>query len=161
MCSTSPPKPLFFMFPFRSLWPLGLSFFLSFSKLLLEDMLYNAVLVLAVQQRELAVIYTYPLFSEGMYFLPIKSHGALDRVPCAIRRFSLASVLCIGGYICPSKSPNSCHLLFFLPPLGVHTFVLYVCASISALQTGSFAPQCYLQYPGPGSNLNVHQQRNG
>ena len=27
-----------------------------------------------------------------------------------------------------------------LPPLGVHTFVLYICVSISALQTGSSVP---------------------
>ena len=39
-------------------------------------------------------------------------------------------------YICQSQSPNSSHH-YPLSPLGVRTFVLYICVSISALQTGS------------------------
>ena len=38
-------------------------------------------------------------------------------------------------YACHSQSPNSLNPSF--PPLGVHTFALYVCVSIPALQTGS------------------------
>ena len=35
-----------------------------------------------------------------------------------------------------TTTPNPCRF----PPLGVHTFVLYFCVSISALQTGSSVP---------------------
>ena len=44
-------------------------------------------------------------------------------------------------YICQSQSPNSSHHHPPpLSPLGVHTFVLYICVSIPALQTGSSVP---------------------
>ena len=43
-------------------------------------------------------------------------------------------------YICQSQSPNSSHLPPLLFPLGVHTFVLYICVSISAMQIGSSVP---------------------
>ena len=48
-------------------------------------------------------------------------------------RLSLSSVV----YMCQFQSPISSHSHF---PLGVHTFVLYDCVSISALQIGSSAP---------------------
>ena len=41
-------------------------------------------------------------------------------------------------YMCQSQSPNSSHPTPF--PLGIHTFVLYVCVSISALQIRSSIP---------------------
>ena len=47
------------------------------------------------------------------------------------------SILYILVYICQSQSPNSSHPCPPRSPLGVHTFVLYICVSISALQTGS------------------------
>ena len=46
-------------------------------------------------------------------------------------------------YTCQSQSPNSSHHHHHhgprpcFPPRGVHTFVLYICVSISALQTSS------------------------
>ena len=46
-------------------------------------------------------------------------------------------------YICQSQSPNSSHLPF---PLGVHTFVLYICDSISALQISSSVSFFYIPH---------------
>ena len=55
------------------------------------------------------------------------------------------SILYILVYICQSQSPNSSHHHHppsppLLSPLGVHTFVFYICVSISALQTSSSVP---------------------
>ena len=50
-------------------------------------------------------------------------------------------------YICQSQSPNSSHHHHSrppLPPLGIHTFVLYVCVSISALQKKWFICTIFL-----------------
>ena len=47
------------------------------------------------------------------------------------------SILYILVYIRQSQSPNSTHPP---SPLGVHMFVLYICVSISALQTSSSVP---------------------
>ena len=41
----------------------------------------------------------------------------------------------IAQFITPPPPPRRC-----FPPLGVHTFVLYICVSISALHTGSSVP---------------------
>ena len=41
-------------------------------------------------------------------------------------------------YMCQFQSPNSSHPTYL--PFGVHTFVLYVCVSISALQIRSSIP---------------------
>ena len=54
------------------------------------------------------------------------------------------SILYILVYTCQSESPSSSHHPL-LSPLGVHTFVLYICVSISALQTGSSVP--FFQIP--------------
>ena len=43
----------------------------------------------------------------------------------------------ISQFITPPPPP---HPPTLLPPLGVHTFVLYICVSIYALQTGSSVP---------------------
>ena len=51
------------------------------------------------------------------------------------------SVLYILVYICQSNLPvHPTTTPTPLSPLGVHTFVLYICFSISALQTGSSVP---------------------
>ena len=54
------------------------------------------------------------------------------------------SILYILVYICQSQSPSSSHHHHSPSPaafpLGVHTFVLYICVSISALQTTSSVP---------------------
>ena len=50
------------------------------------------------------------------------------------QRLRKAAVLYTVVYICQSQSPV--HLIP-LPPLGIHTFILYVCVSISALQISS------------------------
>ena len=54
-----------------------------------------------------------------------------------------SSILYTTVYTCQSQSPNSAHHHPHPPrfsPLGVHTFVLYICVSTSALQTGSSVP---------------------
>ena len=57
-------------------------------------------------------------------------------------RFYYLSILYILVYICQSQSPNSSHHHHPSPtsPFGVHTFVLYICVSVSALQTSSSVP---------------------
>ena len=61
----------------------------------------------------------------------------------------LLSILYILMYICQSQSPNSSHHNHCPPPqlspFCVHTFVLYICVSISALQTCSSVP--FFQIP--------------
>ena len=56
-------------------------------------------------------------------------------------------ILYTSVYTCQSQSPNSSHHHQRPPlsPLGVHTFVLYICVSIFALQTGSSVP--FFQVP--------------
>ena len=70
------------------------------------------------------------------------------RLPPCIRQSSLCFTVCSQQlsvlyivsitYMCQSQSPNSSLPTPF--PLGIHTFVLYVCVSISALQIRSSIP---------------------
>ena len=66
----------------------------------------------------------YPIF----FGCPSHSdhHKALSRVPCAIQYVLLSFLFYTYSivYICQSQSPNSSYPPF---PLGIHTFVLYVC----------------------------------
>ena len=64
------------------------------------------------------------------------------------------SILYIFVYTCQSQSPSSSHhhhpsLLLY--PLGVHTFVLYICVSISALLISSSVP--FFQVPHTCVNI--------
>ena len=84
-------------------------------------------------------------------------HRALHRFPYAIQSvlisYFIHNSVCVCIYIhiymytyiyiCQFQSPNSSHPVFF--PLKVHTFVLCVSVSISALPIGSFVP--FLQIP--------------
>ena len=89
-----------------------------------------------VHQNESGYVYINPLpcgFSSHS-----GHHGALNRVPSAIQYvlisylfYTLVSIVFMGQ----SQSPNSPHSL-----VGIHTFVLYICVSISALQIGSSIP---------------------
>ena len=66
-------------------------------------------------------VYTYPLF------FGFPSHLGHSQFPLVILYIV---VVCT----CQSRFPNPSH------PLGVHTFVLYICVSISALQRSSSLP---------------------
>ena len=89
-----------------------------------------------VHQNESGYVYINPLpcgFSSHS-----GHHGAPNRVPSAIQYvlisnlfYTLVSIVFMGQ----SQSPNSPHSL-----VGIHTFVLYICVSISALQIGSSIP---------------------
>ena len=74
-------------------------------------------------------------------FFGLSSHlghqRVLGRVPCAVQQFS--SVLFYTQQ-CTYVSPNLPIRLIPSSPRGIHTFVLYICVSISALQIGSPVP---------------------
>ena len=93
------------------------------------------LLVLAVHQRESAT------HSPSFFGFPPHSghHRWMRRVGCVYRRLSVASILYTAVYICQCQPPNS------QPPspLGIHTSVLHVCVSISALQINSSVPFFY------------------
>ena len=57
----------------------------------------------------------------------------------------------ISQFIPPPPPPS-------LSPLGVHTFVLYICVSISALQTGSSVPfsRFHICHSPPFSNTHLN-----
>ena len=76
-------------------------------------MFHNVVLVSTVQRSEIEFPVLYSRFSLVIYFIHI----------------SIYLLIPIFHFIPP-----------LLSPLGVHTFVLYICVSISALQTGSSVP---------------------
>ena len=107
-------------------------------------MLYNAVLVSAVQQSESDVeiyrdidicicicIYTYmPLFLD---FLPCKSPQSTE-FPELQSRFPL-TIFFIHSINCIFVSISIFHLLSsLLSPTGVHTFVFHACVFIPVLQ---------------------------
>ena len=79
-------------------------------------MFYNVVLVSTVQRSEVEFPVLYSRFLLVIYFIHISVYMS-------------------------TQSPNSSHPPRRpLSPLGVHMFVLYICVSISALQTGSSVP---------------------
>ena len=96
-------------------------------------LLYNVVLASTAQQNESAIhIQISPHFWTSLSF----------RLPQGIRQSSLCYTVCSHQlsilyivstvYMCQSQSPNSSYPTPFL--LGIHTFVLYIYVSISALQ---------------------------
>ena len=107
------------------------------------QLLYNVVLVSTVQQSESA-IHTH--ISQHFWIsLIFRSSHSIEEFPELHSRFSLLICLYIVSivYICQSKSPSTPQPAF--RHLDVHTFVLYVCVFISALQIRSFIP--FFQIP--------------
>ena len=87
-----------------------------------------------------------PLVTTSLFFFFFFNHFKMYVLFYFI--FYQLSVLYTSVYTCQSQSPNSSHPHHPHPrlsPLGVHTFVLYICVSISALQTGSLVP--FFQVP--------------
>ena len=97
--------------PFRLLLIFFLSFFLFF--FLLGYSCFTMLLVSTVQRSELEFPVLYSMFSLGICFIHISIYMSI---------------------------PISQFIPLPLSLLGVHMFVLYVCVSISALQTGSSVP---------------------
>ena len=65
--------------------------------------------------------------------------GAPSRAPCAVRCVLISiNSPCVSAPVSQFLPPSSF-------PLGVHTFILYFCVSISALQIRSFIP--FFQIP--------------
>ena len=86
-------------------------------------------------------VYIYPL---SLYFLPIEVTTVhWLELPVLYSTFSL--VICIIQSSVNMSSPISQFILFPLPPFGVHTFIIYICVYISALQIGSSVP--FFQIP--------------
>ena len=79
------------------------------------QLLYNLVLVSAVQQNESAT---------GIHISPLCHHRALSRVPCAVQQV-LIGYLFYTEYIWQSQSPNSSHPL--LSPWYPYICSLYLC----------------------------------
>ena len=107
--------------------------FLSFSKLIFVGIyfLYNIVLVSAVQQNVSAIhLHTQP--TPFWISFPFRSPCALSRVPWVIQQVLLSYLF----YMQYNSVGMSIPVFQFIAPfsLGIHTFVLYVSVSISALQ---------------------------
>ena len=120
--------------PLQLLQPIPLVFFIFLifikkSFFIGVQLLCNTVLVYTVQQSETAIrIHISPLFQISF---PFRSPQNIEqRSLCYTVGSHQLSVLYIVVYICQSQSPNSSQPFF---PLDIHTFVLYVCVSISAL----------------------------
>ena len=85
----------------------------------------------------LAFICVVVLLISAVHF-PLWHRRALGRVPVLCSRCSLVVSFTHSGEYVSIQSPNSSHSSF--PLLGVHTLVLFVCVSISALRIGSSVP---------------------
>ena len=78
-------------------------------------------------------MYAYiPLFGFPSHLGP---HRALSRVSCAVQQVLRSYLFYTWSCIC--VNPNLPIHPTFTSPLGIHTFVLYICVSISSLQIGS------------------------
>ena len=127
-----------------------LNFILLFFELIFigVQLLYN-VLVSTVQQNESSIrIHISPLF---WISFPFKSAQCIKQSSlCYTVCSHLLSILYIVSivYMCQSQSPNSSHPLILF---GIHTFVLYICVSISALQIKSSIP--FFQIPHISVNI--------
>ena len=100
------------------------------------QLLYNIVLFSAAQQSESAICLHIPLF----FGFPSRlgHHRALSKVPVLYSRFSLV-IYVIHNILFMSQQCVYVNLNLPLHPaptssLGVHTCVLYICVSSSALQ---------------------------
>ena len=105
----------------------------SFFKLIIIGaLIHKDVLVSIVQKKWSGYKYTYiPYFWSSFPFRSpqwIKYNSVRRRVSSHLSMLYIASKV----YMCKPQSTNSSYPLLF--PHGVHTFVLYVCVSISALQ---------------------------
>ena len=110
----------------------------SFFKLIFfgVQLIYNVVLVSAVQQRESVIhIHMSTLFQIIFQYRSLQSieQSSLCYTVDSYQLFILYIVVCI----CQSQSPNLCLPHF---PVGNHKFVFYTCDSISVLQISSFVP---------------------
>ena len=65
---------------------------------------------------------------------PPGHHSALTRAPCAIQQILISSLFYTQYQWCMCVDPNLTIPPIFSSPLGIHTFVLYICVSVSALQ---------------------------
>ena len=127
--------------------------FSLFKKFLLEyscfTMLCQFLLNSKVNQ---LYVYIYPLFFGFLSHLG--HHRALSRVPCAIQQVLISYLFIHSGVY------MSVPISQFIPPppspLGIHTFVLYICVSISVLhifQTFDFlSAQCFCGLISRGFN---------
>ena len=100
------------------------------------QLLYNVVLVSAIEQIESAIcVHISPLW--GISF-PLGSPYSTEQSSlCFAVDSHQPSIVCMVVCICQSQSLDSCYTISFF---GVHTFVLYICIPISALQMGSLVP---------------------
>ena len=107
------------------------------------QLLYNVVLVSALQQSKLVIrIHISTLFQISF---PFRSPQITEQSSlCYIVGSHQLSILqYIVVYMCQSQSPSSSHTPS--SPLGIHKFVLYICGSISALPIRSSLP--FFQIP--------------
>ena len=108
------------------------------------QLLYNVVLVSTAQQNESAIhIHRSSPFWVSLPFRTPQciKYSSLCYTVCShqLSILYIVSIVCM----CQSQYPNSSHPTPF--PLGIHTFVLYICVSISALQIKSSIP--FFQIP--------------
>ena len=106
------------------------------------QLLYNVVLVPTVQQNE-SCVHISPLFWISFPFRSlqcIKQSSLCDRVCSRLLSINMQYQYCI--WVNPNiRIPPTPPF-----PLGIHTFVLCVCVSISAFQIGSPIPFFQIQY---------------
>ena len=95
-------------------------------------LIYNVVLVTGVQKSESVIyIYIYPLFFR--FFSYTGHYRVLSRVPCAIQQVLISYLFYIQQYV--YVNPNlSIYPFPSLSPSN-HKFVLYICNSVSFVDT--------------------------
>ena len=100
------------------------------------QLLYDVVLVSAIQQGESAVC--LHISSSFWISFPFRSSKSIEQIPRAVQQFLMHQLFCTRCQQSVYVSPNLPIPPTTAPfPLGIHTLVLYICVSISALQIRS------------------------
>ena len=83
--------------------------------------------------------FSFSLFDGGTFFFEFYLFFK-QQVLISYPHISVYMSIPISQFIPPTPPPPP------LSPIGVHTFVLYICVSVSALQTGSSMPFFYIPH---------------
>ena len=124
---------------------MSLLLFIFFIKNFLLEYICFTILCQFILYSKVNQLYVYicPLF----FGFPshLGHQRALSRVPCVVQQVLISYLFYTQYQQCIYVNPNLPIHPSPTSPLGIHTFVLYVCVSISALQASSSVP--FFQIP--------------